>query len=123
METRGIPCSVYRDQHGTFQRNDEHWSVAEQLAGRQMPTQLGRRWRNWASCPSPRVRHRPKAASSVCGDLSGPADQRITAGWRGDGGAANAVLAGYLVDHNERFSQPAAPFGGYLIATGGSDGN
>jgi len=42
VEVRGIPWSVYRDRHGTFQRNDDHWSVAEQLAGRQLPTQVGR---------------------------------------------------------------------------------
>jgi len=41
VEARGIPWSVYRDRHGTFQRNDDHWSVAEQLAGRQLPTQVG----------------------------------------------------------------------------------
>lgn len=42
VERYGVPLSVYRDQHGTFQRNDKHWTVAEQLAGRQVPTQLGR---------------------------------------------------------------------------------
>ena len=42
VESGGIPWSVYRDRHGAFQRNDEHWSVAEQLAGRQFPTQVGR---------------------------------------------------------------------------------
>jgi hypothetical protein len=43
-EQKGVPLSIYRDQHGTFQRNDEHWSIQEQLAGSQAPTQLGRCW-------------------------------------------------------------------------------
>jgi transposase len=30
VESRGIPWSVYRDRHGTFQRNDDHWPAAEQ---------------------------------------------------------------------------------------------
>jgi hypothetical protein len=42
VERHGIPLSLYRDQHSTFQRNDKHWTVEEELAGRQTPTQLGR---------------------------------------------------------------------------------
>src|SRR5438552_12471711 len=37
----GIPLSLYRDRHSIFQRNDAHWTLAEQLAGKQSPTQLG----------------------------------------------------------------------------------
>lgn len=42
VEDRGIPWAIYRDQHGTLQRNDKHWSLEEELAGRQFPTQVGR---------------------------------------------------------------------------------
>ena len=42
VEQYGIPLSLYRDQHGTFQRNDPHWTAEEELAGRQTPTQFGR---------------------------------------------------------------------------------
>lgn len=42
VERHGIPLSLYRDQHGTFQRNDKHWTEEEQMAGRQSPTQVGR---------------------------------------------------------------------------------
>lgn len=42
VETAGIPWAIYRDQHSTLQRNDSHWSTAEQLAGKQAPTQVGR---------------------------------------------------------------------------------
>ena len=34
--------SAYRDPHGTFQRNDKHGTIEEQMAGRQTPTQWGR---------------------------------------------------------------------------------
>ena len=37
----GIPHSVYQDRHSALRRNDGHWSLAEQLAGEQEPTQVG----------------------------------------------------------------------------------
>ena len=37
----GIPMIVYQDRHGALHRNDNHWSLEEQLAGRQEPTQVG----------------------------------------------------------------------------------
>ena len=42
IATHGVPLSLYRDRHSIFQRNDPHWTLAEQLAGKQAPTQLGR---------------------------------------------------------------------------------
>jgi transposase len=37
----GIPLVMYHDRHGALHRNDSHWSLEEQLAGRQEPTQVG----------------------------------------------------------------------------------
>jgi hypothetical protein len=37
----GIPLVMYHDRHGSLHRNDSHWSLEEQLAGRQEPTQVG----------------------------------------------------------------------------------
>jgi transposase len=37
----GIPWVMYHDRHGALHRNDSHWSLEEQLAGRQDPTQVG----------------------------------------------------------------------------------
>jgi transposase len=37
----GIPLVIYHDRHGSLYRNDSHWSLEEQLAGRQEPTQVG----------------------------------------------------------------------------------
>ena len=39
---RGIPHTVYGDRHGSLSRNDKHWSVEEELAGRREPTQVRR---------------------------------------------------------------------------------
>src|SRR5579863_3923211 len=38
----GVPLSFYGDRHSVFVRNDDHWTVEEQLAGRREPTQFGR---------------------------------------------------------------------------------
>ena len=37
----GIPVSIYQDRHGALHRNDDHWTLEEQLAGRQELTQVG----------------------------------------------------------------------------------
>ena len=37
-----IPVALYMDRHGIFRRNDTAWTVAEELPGRQEPTQVGR---------------------------------------------------------------------------------
>lgn len=37
----GVPCSVYQDKHSTLKRNDDWWSLEEELAGKQEPTQVG----------------------------------------------------------------------------------
>src|SRR6202046_5805391 len=42
VERQGVPWSLYQDQHGTFQRSDKHWTLEEQMAGLQAPTQMGR---------------------------------------------------------------------------------
>jgi len=41
VKSYGIPLVIYHDRHGALHRNDSHWSLEEQLAGRQEPTQVG----------------------------------------------------------------------------------
>ena len=43
---KGIPLALYMDRHGIFRRNDDHWSLHEQLAGEQTPTQVGQALRH-----------------------------------------------------------------------------
>lgn len=42
IERKGIPLSIYHDRHSALNRNDDNWSIEEQLAGCQEPTQVGR---------------------------------------------------------------------------------
>ena len=37
----GIPGSIYQDRHSALHRNDDNWTLEEQLAGEQEPTQVG----------------------------------------------------------------------------------
>ena len=37
----GIPVSIYQDRHSALHRNDDNWTIEEQLAGEQEPTQVG----------------------------------------------------------------------------------
>ena len=39
---KGLPCSGYMDRHSSLRRNDEHWTLEEELRGEQDPTQVGR---------------------------------------------------------------------------------
>jgi transposase len=41
VTSHGIPASVYQDRHSSLKRNDSYWSIEEELAGRQDPTQVG----------------------------------------------------------------------------------
>jgi len=41
LERHGIPACVYQDGHGALFRNDDHWTLDEQLRGQQDPTQVG----------------------------------------------------------------------------------
>lgn len=41
VQGHGIPLALYGDRSGILVRNDAHWTLEEQLAGRQHPTQFG----------------------------------------------------------------------------------
>jgi transposase len=41
VQCHGLPISIYQDRHSALRRNDDSWSLEEQLAGRQRPTQVG----------------------------------------------------------------------------------
>jgi transposase len=107
VEKRGIPWCVYRDQHGAFQRNDDHWSIGEQLAGRQLPTQVGRALEELGiesiAARSPQAKGRVERLWKTFQD-------RLISELRLAGAAtveqSNAVLDRFLADYNQRFAKP-----------------
>ena len=109
VEQKGIPWSIYRDQHGTFQRNDPHWTVAEQLAGSQAPTQLGRCWQELGitsiAARSPQAKGRIERLWRTFQDRL---VSELRAGNAGTLEQANAILQRFLPDYNQQFARPAS---------------
>ena len=109
ITAHGIPLSLYRDRHSIFQRNDAHWSLAEQLAGQQTPTQLGRALEELGiqqiPAYSPQAKGRIERAWRTCQDrlVSELRLARATTLQQ-----ANAVLDRFCTHYNQRFARPAA---------------
>ena len=109
ITTHGVPLSLYRDRHSIFQRNDAHWTLAEQLAGKQTPTHLGRALEELGiqqiPAYSPQAKGRVERLWRTCQD-------RLVSELRLARAAtveqANAVLAAFCQDYNQRFARPAA---------------
>lgn len=102
----GVPLCFYGDRHGVFVRNDEHWSVEEQLAGRREPTQFGRALAQLGVTYI--AAHSPQAKGRI-ERLWGTFQDRLTSELRLAGAAdletANEVLRRFLPDYNRRFGR------------------
>lgn len=109
ITAHGIPLSLYRDRHSIFQRNDPHWTLAEQLAGKQAPTQLGRALDELGiqqiPAYSPQAKGRIERAWRTCQDRL---VSELRLAHATTLAQANAVLARFCADYNQRFARPAA---------------
>ena len=107
--TVGLPVALYGDGISILVRNDAHWSLAEQLAGAQAPTHLGRVLQELgigyvrARCPQGKGRIER---------LWGTLQDRLVSELRLRGvatrAAANAFLPAFVADFNRRFARPPA---------------
>jgi transposase len=108
ITSHGIPLSLYRDRHSIFQRNDSHWTLAEQLAGKQSPTQLGRALDQLGieqiPAYSPQAKGRIERAWRTCQDRL-VSELRLAHAITLQ--QANTVLARFCADYNQRFARPA----------------
>ena len=106
---KGLPWSAYMDQHGSLKRNDEHWTLEEELRGEQEPTQVGRALRSLEIeviyALSPQAKGRVERLWGTLQDRLGSelrlANARTAA-------AANAVLERFRPAYNRRFGLAAA---------------
>ena len=109
ITTHGVPLSLYRDRHSIFQRNDPHWTLAEQLAGKQSPTQLGRVLQELGieqiPAYSPQAKGRIERAWRTCQDRL---VSELRLAHATTLAQANTVLARFCADYNQRFARPAA---------------
>ena len=103
----GIPCSIYMDQHGSLKRNDDHWTLAEELRGRQDPTQVGMALEALEIEPiyalSPQAKGR---VERVWGTLQDRLVSELRLAGACTAEEANAVLERYRPEHNRRFAVP-----------------
>ena len=111
VEDRGIPWAIYRDQHGTLQRNDKHWSLEEELAGKQFPTQVGRALEELGIeaivARSPQAKGRIERTWRTFQDRLS-SELRLAQASTLE--AAQAVLIVFLTEYNARFGKsPKAP--------------
>src|SRR5277367_1169260 len=99
----GVPLAFYGDHSGIFVRNDDCWTVEEQLAGKRQPTQFGRALQQlgvtFIAANSPQAKGRVERLWGVLQD-------RLTSELRlaqaQDLDSANAVLRKFIADYNRR---------------------
>lgn len=105
----GLPVAVYGDRLTLLVRNDRHWSVEEELAGRQFPTHVGRMLQDlgiaYIAAHSPQAKGRIERLWATLQD-------RLVSELRLRGiatvEAATAYLPAFIADFNRRFGKPPA---------------
>ena len=107
--THGLPLALYGDRLNLLIRNDPHWSIAEELAGTQHPTHLGRMLQDlgigYVAAHSPQAKGRIERLWATLQD-------RLVSELRLRGlttvPAAIAYLPEFIADFNRRFGKPPA---------------
>src|SRR6266567_4417050 len=106
LRRHGMPLAFYGDHSGIFVRNDDCWTIEEQLAGKRQPTQFGRALEQLGVTFI--AAHSPQAKGRV-ERLWGVLQDRLTSELRlaqaADIDSANAVLRKFIVDYNRRFAR------------------
>lgn len=106
LRHRGIPLAFYGDHSGIFVRNDDFWSVEEQLAGKRQPTQFGRALEQlgitFIAARSPQAKGR---VERLWGILQDRLCSELRLAQARDLDSANAVLRNFIADYNRRFAR------------------
>lgn len=106
---KGIPLAIYMDRHGIFRRNDDHWTLEEELAGEQNPTQVGQALRALGIKPifalSPQAKGR---VERLFGTLQDRLVQELRLAGISSPEKATVFLNGsFKADFNARFAKSA----------------
>ena len=114
----GVPVALYGDRNGIFVRNDDHWSVEEQLAGKRQPTQFGRALQQlgitYIAANSPQAKGRVERLWGVLQDRL-VSELRLASAC--DLNSANRVLQRFVADYNRRFARPARAIDSLAVHT------
>lgn len=102
----GAPVAFYGDRSGIFVRNDEHWSLDEQLTGRRQPTQFGRALSQlgitFIAAQTPQAKGR---IERLWGVLQDRLSSELRLAQASDIHSANTVLRRFVADYNRRFAR------------------
>lgn len=106
LRRHGVPLAFYGDHSGIFVRNDDFWSVEEQLAGKRQPTQFGRALEQlgitFIAARSPQAKGR---IERLWGVLQDRLCSELRLAQAHDLASANAVLQVFVADYNRRFAR------------------
>ena len=106
LQRFGVPVAFYGDRSGVFVRNDDHWSVEEQLAGKRQPTQFGRALDQlgitFIPAQSPQAKGR---IERLWGVLQDRLSSELRLARACDLDSANRVLGSFVADYNRRFAR------------------
>jgi transposase len=102
----GIPIAFYGDHSGIFVRNDDSWTLEEELAGQRQPTQFGRVLAElgitFIAAQSPQAKGR---VERLWGVLQDRLCSELRLAQAGDLDSANRVLQSFIADYNRRFAR------------------
>ena len=102
----GVPLAFYGDRSGIFVRNDDTWTVEEQLAGKRQPTQFGRALEQlgvtFIAANSPQAKGR---VERLWGVLQDRLCSELRLAGAHDLDSANTVLRKFIADYNRRFAR------------------
>jgi transposase len=106
LRHHGVPTAFYGDRNGIFVRNDDHWSLEEELAGQRQPTAFGRALASlgvtFIAAQSPQAKGRVERLWGVLQDRLG-SELRLANAC--DLASANAVLRKFIRAYNRRFAR------------------
>jgi transposase len=106
LRRHGAPLAFYGDHSGVFVRNDDCWTVEEQLAGKRQPTQFGRALEQlgvtFIAANSPQAKGR---VERLWGVLQDRLCSELRLAKATDLDSANTVLRQFIADYNRRFAK------------------
>jgi hypothetical protein len=110
VRTHGVPWSAYMDRHSSLKRNDDYWTLEEELRGEREPTQVGRALQALGVeviyALSPQAKGR---VERLWGTLQDRLVSELRLAQARTIAQANAVLERYREEFNGRFAIPPGP--------------
>jgi transposase len=102
---KGLPWMIYMDQHSALRRNDDYWTLEEELRGEQDPTHVGRALKALGIeviyALTPQAKGRVERLWGTLQDRLVSELRLVEASTQDE---ANTVLERYIAEHNERFA-------------------